>query len=114
MESEQVNGSNDVITLYLLREIFKSFHFTLRLVGFFPTSCSPRDLLPDSTFTKHELLFVLSVYSKHCHTSLSRLRQTNNRDTFIFIRQIYQLGSNRQYVAEGRRMLSYDNIQRSD
>ena len=33
-------SSNDVITLYLLRRIFKSFNFTLRLIRFFPTNCT--------------------------------------------------------------------------
>jgi len=36
--------------------------FILRLVGFFPTNCSPHGLVwtSDPTFTKHDLLFVLS------------------------------------------------------
>src|SRR6218665_2204064 len=56
------------------------FRYILRLIEFFPTSCSPHGLVltSDPTFTKHELLFVLSAYLKYCHTSLSRLRTANN------------------------------------
>src|SRR6218665_2110098 len=52
----------------------------LRLVGFFPTSCSLHGLVltSDPTFTKYELLFVLSSYLKYCHTSLSRFRPAIN------------------------------------
>jgi|SRR6218665_2472472 len=69
----------------------------LRLVGFFLTSYSPHGLLlpTDSIFTKHELLFVLSLYSKCCHTSLSHLCPANNRDRLIFIRQFRKLDSRR-------------------
>src|SRR6218665_3310390 len=51
-----------------------------RLVGFFPTSFSLTCLVltSDPTFTKYELLFVLSSYLKYCHTSLSRFRPAIN------------------------------------
>jgi len=54
--------------------------FILRLVGFFPTSCSPHGLVltSDPTFTKHELLFVLSSYLKYCHILLSGFHPANN------------------------------------
>jgi len=60
----------------MLIKYFNILLFTLKLVGFFPMRCSPHGLLLsfDSTFTKHELLFVLSLYAKYWHTSLSRLR----------------------------------------
>src|SRR6218665_2510576 len=69
------------------------FRPILRLVGFFPTSCSPHDLVltSDPTFTKYELLFVLSSYLKYCHTSLSRFLQLLIRDRLIFIRQFSNL-----------------------
>src|SRR6218665_1349403 len=52
--------------LYMSRLVkkFNIMFFTLRLVGFFPTTCSPHGLVltSDSTFTKHELLFVSSLF----------------------------------------------------
>src|SRR6218665_4032574 len=68
------------------------FRPILRLVRFFPTSCSPHDLVltSDPTLTKYELLFVLSSYLKYCHTSLSRFRPAI-RDRLIFIRQFSNL-----------------------
>src|SRR6218665_2016459 len=50
----------------LVNSTFNIMLFTLRLVGFFPTSCSPHGLVltSDPTFTKDELLFVLSSLFK--------------------------------------------------
>src|SRR6218665_2445115 len=50
------------------------FRPILRLVGFFPTSCSPHGLVltSDPTFTKHELFLIrLIIILTHCHTLLS-------------------------------------------
>src|SRR6218665_2034087 len=69
IRASQCICSNAAI-IHLLRKKFKSFRLTLRLVGFFPTRCSLYMAYSyHSTFTKHELLFVLSLYSKYCHTS---------------------------------------------
>src|SRR6218665_519049 len=61
--------------------------FTIRLVGFLLTSFSPHGLVltSDSTFPKHELLFVLSSYIKYCHTSLSSSRPASKFATGSFL-----------------------------
>src|SRR6218665_3242823 len=62
----------------------------LKISQILSQSCSPHGLvlIPDPTFTKHELLFVLSSLFKIGHTSLSRFRPANNSRQAHFIRQI--------------------------
>src|SRR6218665_3179968 len=56
------------LPLSRLDKLFNIMLFALRLVGFFSTTCNPHGLVlgltSDSTFTKHELLFVLSSLFK--------------------------------------------------
>src|SRR6218665_587346 len=97
--------------------------FTLRLVGFFPMSCSPHGLVltSDPTFTKHALLFVLSSYLKYSHTSLSRLRPANSRERLILLDRFSNLDlylatddiNSAIRVAEGRRILSSNQLPRT-
>src|SRR6218665_2370260 len=73
--------------------------FTLRLVRFFPTSCSPHGLVLTSnpTFNKHELLFVLSSIFKNIATLRFHVFvQLIIRDRLIFITQILQPDTNRR------------------
>ena len=91
--------------------------FVLRLVEFFPTSCSTHGLVltSDPTFTKHELfIFILSSCLKSHHTSLSRFHPANKwRQAHSYYANIALTDDIEICVAGGRRILSPNDTQRS-